>query len=847
MKNGKQLGLMIFVSSLLFLCACQPSSASSSIEESASASESESSISSEGLSSSTQSASSSIEESSSAPESESSISSEESSSSTHAHTYGDQWISAGESGHYRECTVCGEHSATEPHTFGEWVIEHYPTADKKGQKSSTCSACGFTAHAEIAELDGFAISIYLGDKLFEKVYTDAEGHYSLSSPSLGEGVFFAGYKNAAGDYVSKDGVVSAHSSFFIQTSDTVYPAADLAALKAGISFAVPTIQIVADISITETIYVDYPLTLISQDNVTITRSVDFAGDLFVIGEDANQNKSIVAGRQSSLTVSPAEGKTIVFDGNKEAIDNSGDMAAKVSGSAFFVCASGELNLGEGVKVQNCKKVDNSRVYRYASSSSEVPVANEEAQGDEDQDSEKYLSSPNRIGGAAICNIFSVVNIEGAEFIDNEVNDSADVEDYLSAIGGSIYNCGTVNINGGTFTGGKGTYGSAIYSHRILNIRKANISGNHAYKYGAVYLANSQYAECRIDSEDKTNVCFSDNSAQSGGGIFATTLSSVYIDGATFDNNEAVNNGAAIACKGVLTVLNSEFKSNTCGSKGGAIYAYYGETDESQPSRNTKIVKTAFKNNTGSLGGAVGFGNDSEQDPITKFPIGHISECEFSGNQAVLNASGKYGHGGALYMQNSSLCTIGKTVFDGNSAVASGGVAYVNSKAKVILQNNCQILNNIAKNGGGIYLTEEAFCEATDLLGSGNSATNNGGLFYVYTSAKLIGTRITASSNIADNYGGFMYGSGASESRFTEIVSSSNSAVQGGFIYITTTGTTFYLYSGSSTGCAASNAGPNLYSNTNKTKIYIDQTAFTTEGDLAAGKFVIGDIPDENQA
>ncbi len=55
----------------------------------------------------------------------------------HTHTWGETYTDDGTGGHYRTCTGCGGHSATEAHTWGG-----APQADGDGGHCQTCTGCG---------------------------------------------------------------------------------------------------------------------------------------------------------------------------------------------------------------------------------------------------------------------------------------------------------------------------------------------------------------------------------------------------------------------------------------------------------------------------------------------------------------------------------------------------------------------------------------------------------------------------------------------------------------------------------------------------------------------------------
>ncbi|MDE6351308.1 MAG: hypothetical protein K2K67_09945, partial [Treponemataceae bacterium] len=61
----------------------------------------------------------------------------------HTHTWGETYTDGGEGGHYKTCTECDGHSATEEHTWGGT-----PQADGDGGHYLTCTAAGCGARSE---------------------------------------------------------------------------------------------------------------------------------------------------------------------------------------------------------------------------------------------------------------------------------------------------------------------------------------------------------------------------------------------------------------------------------------------------------------------------------------------------------------------------------------------------------------------------------------------------------------------------------------------------------------------------------------------------------------------------
>lgn len=74
------------------------------------------------------------------------------------HTLSGSWIADGSDGHYRVCEVCGGHSTTSEHTYGNWTVDQQPTQAQSGSMHRECSLCGETDTVTLPALnpdDGF--------------------------------------------------------------------------------------------------------------------------------------------------------------------------------------------------------------------------------------------------------------------------------------------------------------------------------------------------------------------------------------------------------------------------------------------------------------------------------------------------------------------------------------------------------------------------------------------------------------------------------------------------------------------------------------------------------------------
>ena len=146
-----------------------------------------------------------------------------------------------------------------------------------------------------------------------------------------------------------------------------------AELETAIRAGSKHIRIVSDIVIDRTFYITDDVTIFTTIGHTLTRDPSFAGDFFVVGEDADGTSSLLMGHNAKLTLGNPYSDSenfLIIDGNES------NMQVDVVGSVIFICNSASVNLHKNVTVMNCRKVGNERT-----------------------ENEKYrLSIANRIGG-----------------------------------------------------------------------------------------------------------------------------------------------------------------------------------------------------------------------------------------------------------------------------------------------------------------------------------------------------------------------------------------------------------------------------------------------------------------
>lgn len=261
-------------------------------------------------------------------------------------------------------------------------------------------------------------------------------------------------------------------------------------------------------------------------------------------------------------------------------------------------------------------------------------------------------------------------------------------DRVSRQGGGIYNLGKLHLNNVKIrenTTGEYGYGGGVYAEGVITISYSNFTDNSSPMGGAIY----SVASVTINGgEFKKNI--------QGGAIYLCTSNDAVLSvvGATFEENNTVNSGAAInSCVPTTISGESRFIGNVS-NDGGAIYGgSRGSLD---------IYNSYFQANQGTAGGAIRW-------------TGHlyIQDSQFYDNIAVLGYLDAFGQGGAIYHFQNNLdgkLAIKNSVFRNNRAARYGGGIYEDGGDTAFEGahiTNSTFANNIAEgvsnpHGGNIY-------------------------------------------------------------------------------------------------------------------------------------------------
>lgn len=207
----------------------------------------------------------------------------------------------------------------------------------------------------------------------------------------------------------------------------------------------------------------------------------------------------------------------------------------------------------------------------------------------------------------------------------------------------------------------------------------------------------------------------------------------FLDGVQFDTNITNGDGGAIYNLGLLDAQNSVFMNNQAG-RGGAIYNF----------GQLHLYSSSFANNQAQQGGAIFTDYYVIPHPAGVEAANLVSDLLIAGS----TLSGNHAtDGGALYHSGDGVANMSNTVFDANSATASGGAIF---NAGTMGLDRTTVMNNTATTGGGIENTG-----ALDILASTiktNHAQFGGGIDHGNNQTLKV-ERSTISSNEATVRGG----------------------------------------------------------------------------------------------
>lgn len=283
--------------------------------------------------------------------------------------------------------------------------------------------------------------------------------------------------------------------------------------------------------------------------------------------------------------------------------------------------------------------------------------------------------------------------------------------------------------------GDGTSGlfSATFGPVVIYMDKLTLQGGNAAVGGAISV--SQSIVTISNSELKSNT------ASSTGGAISANLSSVLNlnDSTVSENSAASDGGIRISGGSTLNLTDSQVSANvtdgTISQGGGGGIGIRGNGSQFNMIRSTVTGNTASRN-----GGGVYFLSGT---------IGDIKESTISGNSSALS-------GGGLGISVNSIANIADSTVSGNTAIEGGNIVLYSSTAFI---SNSTISGGLASNdtgtlgfGGGLSvrvsseleLTNSTVADNTDIIG-----TNGGSISVDSSSAVVLRNTIVTSLSSPD--------------------------------------------------------------------------------------------------
>ncbi|MBQ5591786.1 MAG: dockerin type I repeat-containing protein [Clostridia bacterium] len=276
------------------------------------------------------------------------------------------------------------------------------------------------------------------------------------------------------------------------------------------STVLPTVYIVRDYELNETLNIASTVGLFGENGAVLRRASDFKEAMLNV-----TGKLTIGSDIYGYDDSPS----FFIDGNGVEGTESGIVVQKY----------GILNIASGAEIRNFRTVS--------------------------------LATAT-VRGAAVKVLGGELNMNGGIFREN----------ISKTTGGAIYSeDGTVTVTGGTFRDCEATQGAAIYNNDgTATITGGNFIANIASSNGGAVATNGLYAKTVISN--KAN--FEGNQATNGGALSTAYYAKLEISGGSFNENVAYDAGGAIYIDIATTVTLSggSFTGNVSNhSKGGAVY------------------------------------------------------------------------------------------------------------------------------------------------------------------------------------------------------------------------------------------------------------------------------------
>ena len=267
----------------------------------------------------------------------------------------------------------------------------------------------------------------------------------------------------------------------------------------------------------------------------------------------------------------------------------------------------------------------------------------------------------------------------------------------------VTNGSSVNLNGGTLSGGKANGGGAIFvsgEGSELNMSGGSISGNHsAVNGGAVIVEGNAEFNMSGGTIDGNTV----SGAGNGGGVYVGENGTFNMTGGTISNNTTdtthyddknapmgQGGGVAVGAGGKFNMSGGTIDHNTAG-EGGGVFVDRGQINGDGP-----YVSGSFTMNGGTI--------DSNTAKLGEGGGVYIKgEGEITKGNITNNVTETYKDlgGGGIYIESDGTLTLKNAIIIGNTANGLGGgiAACVHGKTYVYALNGAIITGNNALGQG----------------------------------------------------------------------------------------------------------------------------------------------------
>lgn len=365
------------------------------------------------------------------------------------------------------------------------------------------------------------------------------------------------------------------------------------------------------------------------------------------------------------------------------------------------------------------------------------------------------------------NVYSGVNVTN-----NKTNDSMEVHVSNDVYNGYKYNgnytkddydknfpCGfradksVVNLTNCSYKNTQyGIVGTTSSNYTLTNVTSSNNNANLTTKGISGYIGyGAGFVQVGGGNATINNSTFNYNSANTGGGIYAT--GKVIIDkNSSISNNTSTYGGGIWIGNSANVILNSGTISNNTSTQDGGgvvnagIFTTYGTISNNTSGRTGGGIRN---NATLYLKGGTIKENKAN---------GHSGGGIFSGANCKVIATGgtiegntaQYNGGGIILDTSNSESTFEGVTIKGNTANGSGGGIFTSATIKL---TNSNVNNNksLSSNGGGIY--SNAPITLTNSNVNYNEAALHGGGLFVNNNTTINGGNIGANKAISHHGGG----------------------------------------------------------------------------------------------